>query len=152
MHIPWITCSPYTCTTNATICSCWGDSPVCVWVLSESRKNLASQKSPRIFWMAYISPRVNKLSRSMKRDDYNQITKKVSDKVFPGMLTVWVCVQERGRKRDPSPKCFEWQVGDWGTGGEVQVFELGTELTEAITCAAWERKRQEAYMYNNITL
>lgn len=57
-----------------------------------------------------------------------------------------------GRKRDPSPECFEWQVGDWGTGGEVQVLELGTELTEAITCAAWERKRQEAYMYNNITL
>lgn len=32
------------------------------------------------------------------------------------------------------------------------MFELGTELTEAITCAAWERRRQETYIYNNVTL
>lgn len=38
-----------------------------------------------------------------------------------------------------TPESFEWQVGDWGTGGEVQVLQLWTELTEAITRAAEEK-------------
>lgn len=42
-----------------------------------------------------------------------------------------------------TPESFEWQVGNWGTGGEVQVLQLWAELTEAITRAAAERRREK---------
>lgn len=35
-----------------------------------------------------------------------------------------------------TPESFERQVGDGGTGGEVQVLQLRTELAEAVTRAA----------------
>lgn len=70
----------------------------------------------------------------------NYLNLQITEGTAWGSLICYKISVDIHHNNDPyAPESFEWQVGNWGTGGKVQVLQLWTELTEAIARAAEEK-------------